>query len=238
MQVSGLVLQEGSHITNAVLPTGSAFPVSPDLGELFYKTSDNAGLYIYANSGWRLITVDGINTVGWRDIVSDITVKGTKSTDPVWSSFINGLYAYKFSASALNEIWTTFHINHDYKPGSAIYLHTHWASNVATPNTGVVRWGFEYTIAKGHQQQAFPATSTVYVEQSQSSTPNMHHVAEIPAGINSSNLEPDTLILCRIFRDGAHANDTCLDPVFLLTADAHYLCDRSATLNKAPNFYA
>lgn len=51
------------------------------------------------------------------------------------------------------------------------------------------------------------------------------------------NLEPNEIIMCRVFRDAAHANDTCTDNVFALTADLHYQCDRHSTKNRAPNFY-
>jgi hypothetical protein len=52
--------------------------------------------------------------------------------------------------------------------------------------------------------------------------------------VASTNLEPDSLILCRIFRDAA--NDTCSDVVYLLLADCHYQTNRFSTMNKSPDF--
>lgn len=180
-----------------------------------------------------LIAIDTTGSYGWRDIIADINVKGSGINNPSWGLIRNGLYAYTFSASAMNECWLTFHINHDYALGTPIFLHAHWI-NPGT-NTGTVRFGFEYSIAKGHQQEAFPATSTVYVEQA-SSGQYIHHVAEINPGITSSSLEPDAIVLVRLFRDAAHVNDTCTDAISIITSDIHYQANRFATKNKAPAF--
>ena len=174
---------------------------------------------------------------GWRDLVGDINIKGTGANDPSWANFRNGIYAYSFSASAMKEVWIVYHIDHDYKEGSSIYLHTHWSTTGT--NTGVVRWGFEYTAAKGHGQEAFGATTTVYKDLAASGTAYQHMISEIAVGdvIPSTHLEPDSLILVRIFRDAADVADTCTDAAFLLTADCHYQTDHENTKNKAPNFY-
>lgn len=177
---------------------------------------------------------------GWRDLVGNIVVKGTGANDPTWAAVtgLGGMYAYSFSATAMKEVWINYHIDHDYASGTKIYFHTHWLNAAASPNTGVVRWGFEYTVAKGHQQQAFAAPTTVYVNQTCNATRYMHHIAEVSLtdAVPATNLEPDSLILMRVFRDGADVADTCTDAVFLLTADCHYQASKFSTKNKAPNF--
>jgi len=111
-----------------------------------------------------------------------------------------------------------------------------------TTATGVVRWGIEYSVAKGHQQGAastFPATTTVYVEQTISTASQWQHfVAEVSLAnaIPSTNIEPDSVIKCRIFRDAAHVNDTAGE-IHAWQADMHFQVGRLSTLNKAPNFY-
>jgi hypothetical protein len=132
----------------------------------------------------------------------------------------------------MNEVWAVYHVKHDYAPGTVMYSHTHWTT--LGVNTGVVRWGFEYTVAKGYTQQVFPATTTVYKELAASGTPLMHMISEVAVGdaIPAANLEPDSLILMRVFRDAANAADTCTDTAFLLLADLHYQSDRVHTLNK------
>lgn len=177
-----------------------------------------------------------VGTYGFRDLVGNIVVKGTGANDPTWASFVGGINAYSFSATTMKEVWLTFHIDHDYAPGTPIYLHTHWSTTGT--NTGVCRWGFEYTVAKGHQQQVFPATTTVYVEQAGSGQALRHMIAEIVLddAVPSTNLEPDTLLLVRCFRDAANGADTLSDAAFLLTMDCHYQVDGISTKNRAPNF--
>lgn len=202
-----------------------------------------------ANSGDSLILADNLtltsaadiftttSNYGWKDIISDINIRsqgGNGNDDPTWAVFRNGVWAFRFSASSMNECWINFHINHDYALGTPIYLHVHW-SNSGT-NTGVVRWGFEYTIQKGHQQGVFPATTTVYVEQA-AVAQYEHQLAEINPGITSTDLEPDSLVLVRLFRDAPHANDTCTDSVSVFCSDLHYQASKFATKNKSPDFY-
>lgn len=173
---------------------------------------------------------------GWRDMVGSPIVKGTGANDPTWAAFLGNIYAYSFSATAMKEVWFTYHIDHDYAPGTTLYFHTHWSTTGT--NTGVCRWGFEYAYAKGFNQANFPATTTVYVEQAAAGTAYRHMVAEIADGdvVPSANLETDGLLLVRIFRDGAHGNDTLTDAAYLLTADIHFQSNRITTLNKAPPF--
>jgi hypothetical protein len=174
---------------------------------------------------------------GWRDMIGSPVVKGTGANDPTWTTFRSGINAYSFSASAMKEVWFTFHVDHDYKVLTDLFLHCHWST--AGTNTGVVRWGFEYTFAKGHNQQNFPTTTKVYVEQAAQGTAYRHMVAEVAAidAVPGAGIEVDGLLMLRVFRDAAHPNDTCTDAAFLLTGDIHYQADRHTTPNKAPNFY-
>lgn len=175
---------------------------------------------------------------GWADITGDINVKGTGANSPAWSSFVSGIYAYEFSASVMKECWIVFHVPHSYAPGSDLYLHTHWSTTGT--DTGVVRWGFEYTYAKGYNQGAdsvFPSSQTVYIEQAGSGVARRHMIAEtLPVTI--PGLEVDSLILVRVFRDAAHVNDTQTSAAFLFTSDIHFLADKVVTPNRNPDFYA
>jgi hypothetical protein len=180
---------------------------------------------------------------GWRDIVTSVTISGSGANDPLWEAITGAstMFAYSFSASTRNEFWCAFHINHDYAIGTPVYPHIHWFNAAASPNTGNVRWGIEYVVAKGHNQQAFPLTATtiVYVTQACPATRYQHMVAEVSLAdsIPATNLEPDSIIYARIFRDAADGGDTCSDKVYVLAVDAHYQANTFATKNKVPNFY-
>lgn len=186
-----------------------------------------------ADLGYISLTEDTATRIeGWDDLTADLASgKVAGSNVPAWSQFRNGIYAYEFSATVLKEIWITFHVNHNYKDGTNVYPHIHWSPT--TTDTGVVRWGFEYTVAKGHDQQAFPATQTVYVEHTVSSNKQYQHIiSEVVDGDAFSAFEPDSLILMRIFRDGGHANDTFPAAVHAFTADIHFQGDGQFTANK------
>lgn len=190
-----------------------------------------------------LIGDETTNAFGWNDIISEVTIKGSGAQDPSWANFRDGLYGYAFSASAIDEVQHRFHVLHDYAIGTKLYPHIHWSPNTTTA-TGTVRWGIEYTVAKGHQQvtgSTYGATTTVYVEQAiTANSQYVHFVSELSDGdaIPSTNVEPDTMILIRMFRDATHVNDTFADAVFAWQTDIHYQSARFNTLNKAPDFYA
>lgn len=178
----------------------------------------------------------------WDDFVSSFNAGkqvGVGANAPTWTAFKGDIEQWRFSASTMNEIiLAPLHILHSLKPNTKVYPHVHWASSGT--NAGTVRWGVEYTFAKGHQQGAgsvFPDTQTIYIEQAATGTAYEHMVAEYSTGISSANIEPDSLFIARIFRDAAHVNDTCTDAVFGLMFDIHYQKSFWATKNKAPNFY-
>ncbi len=182
--------------------------------------------------------------IGWKDLVSDPVPHGTTTKDPAETAIGGSFYrALEFDNAVLaneKEVYVAFHINHDYMMGTRVYPHVHWTPGNVTDNTKAVRWGFQYAVAKGHQQQAWSTTgTTAYVTQSATSTAYMHQVAELSDAdaIPATSLEPDSVILMRIFRNSSDAADTLTGSAWVVTVDCHYLADRHATPNKAPGFY-
>jgi hypothetical protein len=185
-----------------------------------------------ANAG----ELDRRTAVGWRDNIIEITLRNGPA-DAQFALFRDGIYLPSFVQSGVQNGYGNWHIDHDYKMGSALYLHIHWSANSAL--TGTVRWGFEYTLAKGHQQMAFGPTTTIYVEQAATGVQYMHYVAEVSEAdaIPGTLIEPDTMILCRVFRDATHPNDTFDDQVFGVALDLHYEVAQASTPFKRPNFF-
>lgn len=184
---------------------------------------------------------DDLNTrtaLGWRDNIIELKVDASSPYAPTLDPFRGSILAWNFPAGETTEAHAAWHIDHDYAPDTKLYFHVHWSPTTAS--AGTVRWGFEFTIAKGHQQQAFPATQTVYVEQASISTAYMHYVAEVSEAnaIDGAvyGIEPDTVIMVRMFRDGAHANDTFPDAAYGLFLDLHYQASQATTPNKFPPF--
>lgn len=179
---------------------------------------------------------DRRTSAGWRDNIVQMVPRGGP-TEPPFMLFRNGIYLPAFSHIDQMEAFASFHIDHDYMMGSSLYPHIHWSAS--STETGNVRWGFEYTIAKGHQQMSFEATQTIYVDQFADGTPYKHYIAEVSDAnaISGANIEPDTIILCRVFRDSMSAADTFGDHAYGICLDLHYRADHATTPNKAPNFF-
>jgi len=175
----------------------------------------------------------------WNDLTGSLqSAKASGSNQPGWAAFKGGIYTHEFSATTMNEVWIALHIKHDYKQGTELYPHVHWAPNGT--DTGVCRWGIEYSIAKGYSQEVFSTPLTIYVEQEGSGTDGMHQIIETTEGngIESGSIEVDSLILLRVFRDAAHANDTFTGTAWGLMVDMHYQMERVGTINRnGPDFY-
>ena len=113
----------------------------------------------------------------------------------------------------------------------------HWSTDGIDVNP--VKWEFQISYALGHDQEFFPAATSVFIEQA----PNQvaagawrHYIAEI-ADVDAMTLvEPDAVAMVTVRRvtNGATENT---DTVYGLTVDFHYESDRDSTPNKAPDFY-
>jgi hypothetical protein len=200
-------------------------------------TSGTPGVWTEVRTGYD------VGYYGWRDITADITVRGGGASNPAWTQY-NGtsIHAYAFAASGTTECWLSFHIPHDYVPGSEIHIHAHWSQTTADSGNSV-EWYFDALYAKGFDQQAFPnAVTTVQVAQACSATVRQHMIAEVQlstsGAIGGNAIEVDGIVLVRAYRNAAATNDTSTQIAFLHFVDLHYQSDNRATKNKAPNFYA
>lgn len=200
------------------------------------KNKNQPNWYMGADTSGKL-PEDNINkNVVWKDNVAHFAwAKVAWVNLPTWEAWNGWVFGYTFSAGTMEEIFLTYHINHDYKVGTDVFPHVHWVPS--STDTWVVRWWFEWTCARGHSQEPFSATSTVYIEQASTWTINMHQIAESLVGITLPNAEPDMLVNVRVFRDATHVNDTYTDKAFAFMADLHYQANVEWTPNKAPNFY-
>ena len=163
-------------------------------------------------------------------------IKGDGINDPDLYSLTGGIKAFRFPDGAAKEIYFAFHVGHDIRRNTKLYPFIQWTT--AGASAGVVRWGIEYTVAKSHGQEAFPATTIAYLQQGASGVAFRNMLVEAPeANAIAVGIEPDSIILARVFRDGEHAADTCADAAFGLVVGFHYLKGYWATKNKGPNFY-
>jgi hypothetical protein len=193
----------------------------------------------------------GTTGQGWNDLLGMPNIRVAGANDPTWNIYQGSLRQFQYSNVIMNEMWFTYHIQHDYKPGSDIHIHTHWSQTTIDSGgpagvPGNVKWYIDVSYAKGHNQAAFSAPITTSITQTASGTQYQHMLAEVqlsassPSGsqIDSALLEPDGVLIVRLYRNPADAADTLNQAPFLHFCDIHYQTDRVNTKNKAPNFYA
>lgn len=175
----------------------------------------------------------------WKDLIGEFSIKNISGgNNPTWSTFFDNIQGLTFSSSTMNQVWVDFHIPHDYAMGTKVYPHIHFMP--LTNNSGIVRWGIEYTVAKGHGQGTFPSTTTIYLLQTVPSNSRYKHFiieTDDTDAISSLNLEPDSFIRTRIFRDASHSQDTLNGTVNAWQCDIHYQAERIGTMNRKPNFF-
>lgn len=58
MRIDGITLLEGSKATNLTIASGTTYPSTPDLGELFFRTDLDA-VHVYASGGWEALAGGG-----------------------------------------------------------------------------------------------------------------------------------------------------------------------------------
>jgi len=214
--------------------------VTPDLTDVLLIEDTNASPVTFktkiGNLLKRLFTFDdvyddyqvNINTIGG----------GSGNSAPTVELFRDGIYLHEFpNAPQVTEGYFMIHLMHDMKPNSDMYFHLHWSHNHVAP-TGNLKWNIDFTYAKGYEQEGFgaPVTlSTIHAVNAQYS----HHITDDDDMIVSAstyNLEPDGILLGRVWRDSTDAEDTTNVDAFLMQVDLHYVKSRTGTTERNPPF--
>jgi len=174
-------------------------------------------------------------TFGWRDIIGSPQEPTVGSGKPSWTQIAtSGVYTWNFATADVQ--YYTYHIPHDYVPGSDIHFHVHWFSS--TTAGASTRWTFDYLYSKGHQQAAFPTTaSSTFAQQVQNTTAYTHMIAE-SAAVTITGLEVDGLIIVKVSRVAPTGGPSDVaGGVFVPCVDIHYQSTNLATKNKSPDFW-
>lgn len=135
-----------------------------------------------------------------------------------------GVFAYAFSKSAVNSVFVSGQIPHDWEEGSTVRPHVHWLPN-GTANTGAVVWGLEF-VRFGGQGGAVPAVTSLLSATHTFSEDQTGEQVITPFGsVDMSGLPISSVFVARLFRAGNDAADTFDDVVFGLSFDIHYQVD-------------
>lgn len=174
---------------------------------------------------------------GWFDLQSALYTR-PGGNSPGYAQFQDRIYRPELQKGLEQELYADFHINHDYSPGTMIYPHLHFTTN--SNNSGSVKINFQYTWARRHESDGQTTFTSSITKSSiiniQANHAKTHFVTELAEGdgIDGTGLEADVVIMMCVWRD---AVDTFPDSILAIQADCHYEKDRSATPNRAPNFY-
>ena len=176
---------------------------------------------------------------GWNDfLMPGLTLPRTAANAPAIATFQGNIeqLAFQNGGAQPRESWSAIHILHDYRIGTKIFPHIHWSHNNATPS-GDVKWQIEYSVSKSHSGGTFPAATTISLIQT-AGVQFEHMLVETSTAnaIAADNLEADSVILFRIFRDSGDGEDTFADDAFLLYLDIHFQSDLTLTNEKIRPF--
>ncbi len=187
------------------------------------------GTATLVNTGTTTQTLNGRivlagSGLAWDDLRVDAnSVKLPSSDPPTWTAYKGSLVLAFSDAAAGHEegIYFTVQMPHNYLEGSAIYPHVHF---VPQDNTGGnARWGLTYTWA--NLNAAFPAEETINVDAACGTTTDAHKMGTLTA-ITGTGKTISSMLICRLFRNSSHANDTYNGKsVYLLEFDIHYQID-------------
>jgi hypothetical protein len=178
-----------------------------------------------------------LRQAGFNDLrIGGLSLEITGPNPPTFKEFRSGMLQYAFAGTGVivEQAFGNLHLNHEYKLGTIIEPHVHWSHNAAAPSGDVV-WKLDYTLAKGFGLGTFPVPTTITLQQT-AGAQYEHHIIEDPTGIPAGNLDADTVLLCRLYRDPADGNDTFEDDAFLLEFDFHFISDGMLTNEDSPPF--
>lgn len=174
---------------------------------------------------------------GWKDLVGMILPIGSANPPALTAFGPSGLRTEPaFDIGEYAHV-SAFHVNHDVKVGGKAYVHVHWSTDGVDTNS--VKWEFQISRALGHDQAFFGGAVSYFVEQQPNQVASgawRHYIAEVGDIDVLTLTEPDELLLVTIRRVTNGATDNT-DTVFGVMVDFHYEADKSATLNKSPDFY-
>lgn len=208
-------------------PTPPPVLEDSELADWVYRELTNIHLSMHRKIG--LLGADG----SWFDNLAPMATGKTAAGSPTMAAFNTTWQALKFSLN--DAVYLYFHINHDIKRGSKVYPHVHWAKGTGT-DVNTVKWQIDYTFAKGHNQEAFPATTAVTVEQAPPTTAWQHMISEVVVGDAFNAPEVDSVVIIKITRITNGGSDNG-DDIFGLFVDLHYQMERIGTPGKVPDFY-
>ncbi len=203
----------------------------------------NSDSPVISNSPDGGIRLDTTNpTYGWHDLLSPTVIySGAASNKPSFDAFRGNVRQYSFVVN--DESFHHYHLPHDYKAGTDLYIHAHWTHAASDVVSGAVTWEFEATYSKGYDRAVWPLPITTTVTQAASTTAYKHMIAETTlssAGgtggkLITEDLETDGVIELRLRLLSNTLTNT--PKIFMNYCDVHYQTTGVPTKNRNYNFW-
>ena len=204
-----------------------------------------------SGSGFKVDTATP--TFGFADLLGDQFARNIGASKPTLAAYNGAVKAWQFSDG--DEAYLSYHIPHDYVPGTDIHLHVHWSQNNAGATGGTIDFKYFAIYAKGHNQvsgSTFTSTpitatfSSININDGDSGLNRyQQHITEVTiSGASASatlfdrdDFEPDGAIELTFEMDANNLTGTPSDP-FIHFVDIHYqTTGLIGTKQKAPDFY-
>jgi len=171
------------------------------------------------------LKMNGAATV-WDDLRVQILTRTSSRVSPTFTSGLGGnseIYTYEFDPDTDNNVYFEAQMPHSWA-STKIYPHVHWSP--ADTATGTVRWVLECTWSD--YQSSF-GTSFTYIMDSTITEASQykHLIADAGTGLTPT-VDQDsvsTMLICRLYRDGAAAEDTYTGEASLIAFDIHFEMD-------------
>ena len=167
------------------------------------------------------------NWFGQQPVWDDLRVSLERANNqggatPTYTIFKNGTKAYRFANG--NALDFTVQLPHGWKEGTTIYPHLHWCPTTNVSPSDNVGIGFEYTWAS--IGGAWGATTTVTRDVATGVNSAYKHIMNDfdDDGIDATGQTVSSVLVCRVFRQAAAADDYA-SGAFFLELDFHYQAD-------------
>lgn len=188
-----------------------------------------------SNGNYFLVGKDGVPVLKgdatlWNDIsfLPLLVQRVGAANNPTLSPFIGNVQQLTFAVG--DYVYVNFELTHEYKEGSNITLHTHWATNGTDVTDRFIKWEFEYTISNGAffttpLDEVFPSTTIVSQESTiPANTPSLVHVITALGTIPASEIQIGAYVLGRFRRIASAGTAPTANP-FGLNMGSHVEID-------------
>lgn len=161
------------------------------------------------------------------------TTIGKGANAPDLAELRDGLFLNAFDGSGVTteQGFFSIHILHGFVAGSTPTFHVHWTHNAAAPS-GDVKWLIDCSISKGYSAGTYGAPTTASTIQTAGPQFTHHITNDDDMPLSTIDLEPDTVIIGRLYRDPTDGDDTFEDDAFLVDIDLHYERDKIGTIER------